>query len=492
MASTFTVKTAEDIRDDILRTYRAGLIRIGVTNPNVTPGSDIYVLAQAIGDQLEVAMANAQVKADAMMPDTATATDLDRLLAVYALTRRVAAGSSGNVVMNSSAPSTVIAGTQLVDGAGLRFTVTTGGTYANGATVPVAATDVGAITNHSSGDTLKWSRSPPYSASTALVAAGGLTGGVNDEDDETARARLYGLLRNPPGTGNCTHIAQIAEASTTKVQKAFVYPALLGPGNFGVTVIGYPDPVTKSRAIDPTTVANLVAPYIIGRSPEHADALVTGSNDVSFDVSLALSLPASPRASTPGPGGGWTDGTSWPRNVNSTSTFRCLVTAVTSSTSFTVDAPSSPIAGVTQVCWLSPLTWTTYTAKVLTVSGSAGAYAVTLDAPFAGIAVGNAVSPNATNADAYFQDVLAFFAGMGPGEQASLTTGSRYFRHPTPAQSWPNTVNALLLRQLTTDHTDVQSAQFLFRTSTAPPSGNGAGYNPGIYIPGNIAFYEAL
>lgn len=496
MASTFTAKTAEQIRDDILRTIRSGLIQIGVEDPNVTPGSDEYIRAQALGDQLEIAMANAQVKADAMMPDTATGDDLDRVLAVYGLTRRAAGGSVGNVTLSSTAASTIVAGTQLIDGAGLRFAVTTSGSYANGATVPVAAVDTGKATNHAAGDTLRWVTIPPFSASSALVATGGLTGAVDAEDDETARERLYARLRTPPGAGNWEHVAEIVEASSTLVQKAFVYPAVNGPGNVGVAVVGYATTASKSRVISSTIVTNVIKPYLDGLYPEHVDTIVTSVVDVNFDAGIALSLPAATTAMPAGPGGGWSNGTTWPRPNTTNSYGYCDVTAVTSSTVFRVRSENAPTAGVTQIAWLSPTDWTVRTATVTGVSAiSTYVFEITIDKPFTGIAVGCFVSPNAVNISAYFTALLDHFAAMGPGEKIASTSAAfvRGFRHPTPAVSWPMQVNSTMLRALTDAGDEVLDADWLSRTATTSPSVPGAvSTAPNIYVPRHLGLYEKL
>jgi uncharacterized phage protein gp47/JayE len=495
MASEFTLPTAEQMRDNMLRTFRAGLIDRGVESPNVTPGSDEYVRMQAIADQLEIAMANTQVKADAASPSTATGQDLANILEIYGMSFREAAGATGNVVFNSTATSAVIVGTQLIDGSGLRFEVTVGGTYANGATIPVAGVDTGKETNHAAGDALRWVSAPPFSQPTALVATGGLTGGVDEEDDETARQRLYTRLRVPPAAGNWEHICELAETSSTLVQKGFVYPCANGPANFGLAVVGYATETSKSRVVSSVVVANDVKPYVDGQLALHADSIVTSVVDVDFDVSVELSLPASPKASPAGPGGGWTDGTTWPRNVNASTTFRCAVTAVTSALQFTVDAPSTPTASVTQIAWLSTVTWTVYTATVTSFSGTSGAYVITIDRPFTGIAVGDYISPNAANIETYFNAILSHFASMGPGEKVATSSAAFYraFRHPTPAQSWPYKVDSTMLRAITNSGDEVADAGFLYRTSDLAPSVPGSvATAPNIYVPHYVGIYEKL
>ena len=328
----FKIKDAATVRDDILRTLRNGLIARGVANPQLGPGSDYYVLATAIGNEFAVVGANTQVKADAQMPDSATSTDLDRLAAQYGLARRVSGPSVGFVTITTSANTYVPIGAQLVDSAGLRYSVTVGGTYTNTAPsniVPIQAIDKGTATNHLANDVLKWTSAPSYAAPTALVTAAGFTGGVDAEGDEDLRARLLSRLQNPPNNCNWNQIAVIAEASHNSVQKAFVYPAVNGPSTVHIAVTLAPQVLSpsitaltstaKNRDIDAlngvatgSIMAGTVVPYIQGQLPEYVESIITSVTNVTHDVSIGLALPASPAAVPAGPGGGWIDATPWP------------------------------------------------------------------------------------------------------------------------------------------------------------------------------------
>ena len=74
----FVVKDAISIRDDVLRTIKNGLIRRGVESPNVSPGSDWFVLATALGNELAVVGANAVVTRD--VPSHCTVVGANRIL----------------------------------------------------------------------------------------------------------------------------------------------------------------------------------------------------------------------------------------------------------------------------------------------------------------------------------------------------------------------------------------------------------------------------
>lgn len=504
----FVVKDAVTIRDDILRTIKNGLYEQGVEEPNVGPGSDFFDIATALGNELAVVGANAVIKTDAQMPDTATDDedpngdqDLTRLAAMFDLEPQPAAGSTGSVVIEASATSPIAADTELTDKLGQRYKVSVGGNYANGASVPVEAISTGEATNLDEGETLQWAEAPAYCSEKVTVSTGGFINGADAEDSEALRQRLFAKLQVPPGSDNWEDVAEKAEASTNSVQKAFVYPAAQGPSTCDVAVTSAPTASNKSREISSAIMTGTVTPYTTGALPKFGLLTVTTVEDVNADVAIGLALPDAPTANPPGPGGGWVDGTPWPA-PNGTVTFRCTVTAVTSTTEFTVDATTPPTANVSHICWLSPTEWTLYKAVVVSVTGTSGAYVITLDKPFVGIAVGSYIWPECQNAQAYVDALLAQFALMGPGEKTTNASALvRGFRHPPPSTSWQYSLGPHLLHALTTTQEEVASAQFFHRTDgSTTATGSSGTVNPQvpaaiadaprIFVPRHIAFYR--
>lgn len=498
---TFVVKDAIAIRDDVLRTIKNGLAGRGVV-ANVSSGSDWFVLATALGNELAVVGANAIVKADEQMPDSSEGEGLARIAAILGLSKQAAAGSIGLIVIATSATSPIVTGAELLDANGLRYRVTVGGNYENGDSVPVEAVDTGNATNKAEGDILRWKTSPPFCDERVDIGAGGLVNGIDAEDDEALRARVLAVFQNPPGSGNWEHCAELTEEADARVQKAFVYPAALGPSTIRIVTTAAPTLTSKSREVNSTVMTSGVEPYVKGKLPEHAHIVVTTVDDVDADVAIALSLPEAPTANPPGPGAGWTNGVPWP-TPNNTSTFKCAVTAVTSTTQFTVDATTPPTRNVTRIAWLSPTDWKLYTALVTDYSGTSGAYVITIDAPFTGIAVGSLIWPECQNAKLYCETLLAQFALMGPGELTSnFSAFARGFRHPIPANGWQSALASHLLNSLTKTHEEVQSAQFLHRSAPAHTTltGSSGSLAPNVpasisdppkqFVPKNIAFYR--
>lgn len=504
----FVVKDAVTIRDDILRTIKNGLYERGVSEPNVGPGSDFFFIAESLANELSVVGANAVIKTDAQMPDTATDDenlsgdqDLTRIASLLGLSPQPAAGSFGSVVVESSATTPIAVDTELTDKLGQRYKVTLGGSYANGASVPIEAISTGESTNLDEGEVLTWSEAPPYCSDKATVATGGLTNGADAEDSEALRQRIFAKLQVPPGSGDWEQVAEVVEEATNSVLKAFVYPAVQGPSTCDAAAVAAPTATNKSRVLSSALMSGTVNPYAQGKLPTQGLLTVTTVEDVNADVAIGLSLPDAPTANPPGPGGGWVDGTPWP-SPNGTSTFRCTVTAVTSTTQFTVDATTAPIANVTHICWLSPTEWKLYKAVVTAVGGSSGAYVITLDKPFVGITTGSYIWPECENAQAYVDALLAQFALMGPGEKTTNASALvRGFRHPPPSTSWPYSLGPHLLHALTSTQEEVSSAQFYHRTDgTTTVTGSGGTVTPQvpaslsdppkIFVPRHIAFYR--
>ncbi len=498
---TLVVKDATTSRDDILRTIKNGLIGQGVSDPNVGPTSDFYNIASGLGNELAVIGANGIVATEAQMPDSAQDADLTRVTDIFALSPQAAAGSVGSVVIVSTASAAIATDAELTDSTGQRFKVTTGGTYANGASVPVAAISVGESTNHDAGDLLTWSSAPPFCSDKVTVDVGGLTNGADAEDNEALRARLYAKLQDPAGSGNWEHVVETLEASTGSVQKGYAYPAVEGPSTCDGVVTAAPTKTNKSRAVAAALMTGTVTPYATGALPRFGLLTVTTVVDTNADVAFALALPSAPTANPPGPGGGWLNGTPWPAPDGS-ATFRCTITAVTSTKVMTCDATSSPTADVSRIAWLSPYDWTLYTAVVIQVSGVSGAYVITLDKPLVGITIGSYIWPECQNAQLYVDAVLAQFALMGPGEKTTNASALlRGFRHPPPSTSWPYALGPHLLHAITEAQDEVDAAQFFHRTDGTTTATGSSGQvvpqvpaavanAPRVYVPRHIAFYR--
>jgi uncharacterized phage protein gp47/JayE len=516
----FFVPTPDEIRDANLRVRRNALIARGVSNPNVTKDSDHYVYATALSENLSPAFQNCVIKADQQMPDTSLGEQLTRIMGFYGVQPAVAAGASGNIVMETSTVTFVAIHTRLIDDQGQVFEVTLGGNYANGAKVPVAGITTGKATDHATGDVLQWVGVPPaFAAPTVTVAAPGLTGGADIPNDEDNRAALFSHLQNPPGGGNWSQVRDWAFKASPSVVSAFVYPALNGPGTLGLCILGaltY-DPTNGFTREVSTTVRDTVHNYVVAQLPGPGQVLLTtktptdagGSTpDVDTDVAIGLTLPEAVGAG--GPGGGWVDATPWPALLGTAT--RCTVQTVTDSTHLTLtsnDASTTPSAtglldGVTQIAWFSPTSFAAstteapspaiITATITSHGGSTGAITVVLDTPFIGIQAGDYVFPNAEHAEVYAQAFLAAMGGLGPGQWSTnpgvVPTANR---RPFVTRQQPSDLTATVLKAITDSGSEVEDAAYLYRSATTPgvPASTTTD-SPFVLVPRRFGLYDQI
>lgn len=467
MATKFITKTSAQYREDFLRSVSNALQTVaGIPNPNVSYGTDHYIIGDAIGKLAEMASYNAIVAADAQMADTATGEDLYRIASIYGLSLRPAGGSAGYLVLTASNTTAIVSGQQLIDPTGLRYQVIIGGSYSDQDSVPIASIDTGSGTNIAAGTMLRWVSPPAYVDSKAPVATGGMTGGVDAEDDEGLRSRLLEKLRNPAGGGNWSQFAQTAEESSTTVQKAFVYPAYNGPSTVMVAVAGAPTTTNKNRDVNSLVVSGTVKPAVQAMAFEGVEVRVSTVQNYPISVSIGLSLPASTSASPPGPGGGWLDGTPFPNYSPNSAVY-----AVTSNAQFTVYSNAAPLVGVSRFVYIDS-NWNVYHTKVTTLvsNPASNLWEVIVDTPCVGIQVGDFVFPDAVNMDTYIKGLLAVFGQLGPGEITSNSNLLPYaYRRPYVSNTWSHALGPSVLKFISNLGEEVLDVQYLIPASPITP-----------------------
>jgi uncharacterized phage protein gp47/JayE len=503
--SLVLVKSPNQIKTDMVSTITAGLINLGISNPQTGPGSDIDLICTALANELSIAANNIVSVADAQMPDTSSGTNLDRLLGIFGLTRRPASQAEGQITFITTAPTLVPTGSQLTGPTGKLYQVLVGGTYSNNSSIEVQSIDAGSNTNLDVGSILTWGNTPAFAQPTAAVSVA-ISGGVDLEDDATARARLLATLSSPPQFGNAMDFSNLAESFDPIVQKSFIYPAANGPGSLHVALVGYQN--TSVNAVNrdiPSFNLQNVSNAMIGNTPEYVECLTTTVTNVNFDTSFKITIPYPVGAANNGIGGGWANFSPWPQPIGIGLFYPIVFSAVTSVTSPTqfsigttlsvVNGGFAPTLGVTQVQWIDRAAgWIVRTATVTAATDNGGDnWTITVNFPFTGIADGDYVFPASQNAQTYTNNVLASFANMGPGEKTNIATLlPRANREPRPAQSWTNTVDAVMLRNLINSGNEVSTCDYWYRTSTTAPAIPANILSPpNIFIPNNIGFYAS-
>lgn len=208
------------------------------------PGADarlrnsiLNVLARTVAGQSHLLHNYLDWVARQAIVDTADAENLDNWGGVYAIQRAAAAKASGNVTFTGSNGFTVPAGTELQRADGVLYVTTADATIASGtASAAAEAVSGGVAGNAAAGVSLRLVAPIAGINSAATVAASGMTGGVDDEGDESYRARILARIQAPPHGGAKSDYEQWALA-VAGVTRAWVYPNELGRGTVTVRFV---------------------------------------------------------------------------------------------------------------------------------------------------------------------------------------------------------------------------------------------------------------
>jgi hypothetical protein len=311
-----------------------------------------------------------------------------------------------------------------------------------------------------------------------------LTGGSDPETESELRQRLQDTIANKPGSLNWSAIALIAEESDPSIQKAFVYPAYLGPNSLLVSVAQAPTETNRSRDVS-STILSAAESALIGHLPGWVDLDVVSVTNAEVNVSIGMSLADNQ----------WTDSDPFP--VRAADGYVTVASRISDSV-ITVVADAEPLAGITSLCWVSSLNQTLKRATVSSYSTiAANTYQLTLDVPFTGIAVGDWVFPDAQRMEDYVEALFTIFATMGPGElvnDPSLYAGlyPRAYRKPAVGQSWASDLGPSVLKFLVELGDEILDLDWLYRQHTSPSEISpqlDLGSAPRIFIPNQLGFY---
>jgi hypothetical protein len=460
LPTELVTKDRDRWRDDYLKWYR-------LRNPlaKVGPGEMAYIDASCLADQLVVQSANALILAGRTSLANRTGDQLDEYGAVVGRTRAAATGASGYVVVSCGT-----SGTTIVEGDELTST-TKQTVYAakrtkacvDGDTIDVECTETGPGTNLDPGEELTWSAPRPGCYADAVVYelpnGNGLTGGREVEGDDDYRDALQIVTSNPAAAGNDAEVQRLAEdadgtyvraryGSTqgghgVSVEKAFTYPALLGPGSIGLAFVMKPQTATGSRipsAEQMTDVYQHVTQWLPHDDGVIEIAIVEEDLDVAFRVKWASD--------------GWEDSVPWPPYVAEASHY--CVTARTSATSMTIGTADGVYTGRTapqvgDIFAVFDSEFGLFRRKAVGAVSGSGPWLVTCDtaAEASDVSftppVGARVSPWAGALAGLAEIMVAHVASMGPGEASAYDPGDgrRMLRSPgAGAGLWPSVMTS--------------------------------------------------
>jgi uncharacterized phage protein gp47/JayE len=180
------------------------------------------------------------------LPDTADRDILLRIGDVYGMAPTGATPAAGSFVFNGQAGIPIPAGTRLSPDTAItadstiyetQANVTLAGSGTATATVPIEALTGGAGTNLDAGTPLTMLTAIAGVLPSGVVASGGLTGGTDAEDVETAfRARVLARIQEPPQGGDAADYWQWAK-TLPQATRVWVFPLNRGAGTVDVTFV---------------------------------------------------------------------------------------------------------------------------------------------------------------------------------------------------------------------------------------------------------------
>jgi len=409
--TNFTPPSYNTILQSMINTYQQAATYFGY-NVNITPTDEIFVRLSTNSTVMAVLYQYGVQLVNSKLLYSATGTNLDIVGNALGFIRRTALSSQGAVALVSSAPQTFLTGTLLNGPNGYTFQVQTTGVYANGQNVNIISVDQGSQTNIPTGSIMTWQTPTGTMQSTALVSVA-CQGGVDAEQDESYRSRIYLSVQAPPGMGNATQIITTSASVDNIIQQAFTYANFNGVGTQLIALVGYQTSSYVGRDIphlpydgyvsiygntvfNPSLVsqtggfgafnqytlpANNSGPNLSNDTQSIMGQLsvtvanpfattITTINNVPSDIAAVLTLPYPVGAQPNGLGGGWLQATPWPVPDGYFVQKYCSVASVTSSTVITITAPSSinasnpnvssqvyltqvPTVGQTQVQWIN-------------------------------------------------------------------------------------------------------------------------------------------
>lgn len=299
--------------------------------------------------------------AEQLFGDTAEREQLLRKAAMYGITPTAATFATGNVTATGTDGSSIPAGTILRLDAATAYRVTTGQVIAGGtATLPVTAVLAGSAANIPAATALTFESPITGVNSTATVAAGGITGGNDEEGTEELRARYLLRLREPP-QGGADQDYEAWALAVAGVTRAWVYPHELGLGTVVVRFVRdgdasiFPDagevaavqaaldaerPITAEvTAMAPTELA---VAFTIALTPDNADTRAA----VEAELEDLLR-----RVAEPGDGAG--------RGTVLLSQIRTAVGTAGGVTDYELTVPAADVVpGVGELPVVGTITWT--------------------------------------------------------------------------------------------------------------------------------------
>ena len=174
------------------------------------------------------------------VPVTATKSNLDRWASLWGVVRQQPTAAAGPVTATGTNGATIASGSSLQDAAGNSYTTNALATIASGtASITVTAAATGSGGNQASGAILTFVSPPSGVASTVTVGSAGITGGLDEGDDDQLLAALEAVIQQPATGGNANDYVRWAKSNTltgVNVTRAWCFPLYSGAGTVKVYI----------------------------------------------------------------------------------------------------------------------------------------------------------------------------------------------------------------------------------------------------------------
>jgi len=221
-----------------------------------------------------------------MLAITADADQLERFGAELAVNRKPAAWAEGDVTFTGSNGTIIPAGTLVQRQDGAQYETQANATIALGTvTTDVRAILAGINGNADAGTNLSLVSPIVGIQSTATVAVGGITGGIDTETNDDYRGRILARKRRPP-QGGAESDYENWTLEVSGVTRAWIYANHTGLGKVGITFVldNEEDIIPDGPKVDE------VQAYLVDRTrkPITAQIIVFAPVAVELDLEIAL------------------------------------------------------------------------------------------------------------------------------------------------------------------------------------------------------------
>lgn len=448
-------------RDEFLEGFLSAY-RTKDPTANTNEGSFPHIIGAALADQLVVLSQDARIIGRSIPLSEVVGLRLDQRLAELGLPARFQeTGSSGFVQITASGGGATLTPGQTLteENSQAQFEFTgEGGTYSDGASVPIRAITTGPATNFAAGTELKWDSPSAGLGPVATVQEPGLTGGRVAESDDQVRLRISEAYADPAAAGNVATYIRLAEnsgAHGVPVQKAFAYPAINGPGTIGIAFVLTSGGPGTSRIPSPQQIA-LVRNYIL-TVPDDPTRIPPGDDGLLDTTLISQPVPIVIDVRWSRSGSNWKEAVPWPPR-RETGEGAIVVSAVTSATQFTLarddadyDAEEpQPTVGQT-IAFYDKSNARFARKRILSFTGT-GPWVITVDTTHDASDTnyvpveGQRACPWSESLDDLVEPILNYFDTLGPGEQRAkfFDPGVREKRFPPSPESWPSVITSHL------------------------------------------------